>query len=227
MAVMTAMMIASLVGSGIQATGGLINAGKQRNLEKDANLAAEKNTRRALELARANPYKALGLRDDVYKNQADLIAQASSDALASGAGDTRGLATNVLGMQNAANQAMQQQTQKDYTDIETAVADQEAKGNISQGKIYSDRAQGAQEAAKAAREARATSLQSGLKGVTGLIGTGSMMPAAMKKVANPKYAAALAADPNTKVPKQIRAIENYEMEDVLNMIQSLQGNTPK
>lgn len=223
MAVMTAMMIASLVGSGIQATGGLINAGKQRNLEKDASIAAEKNTRRALELARANPYKALGLRGDVYKNQADLIAQASSDALASGAGDTRGLATNVLGMQNVANQAAQQQTQKDYTDIETAVAGQEVKGNIAQGKIYSDKAEGAQEAAKAARESRAASLQSGLQGVTGMIGTGAMLASGMKKVTNPKYAAAFAADPNTKVPKQIRAIENYEMDDVSNMIKALQG----
>lgn len=223
MAVMTAMMIASLVGSGIQATGGLINAGKQRNLEKDANIAAEKNTRRALELARANPYKALGLRGDVYKNQADLIAQASSDALASGAGDTRGLATNVLGMQNVANQAAQQQTQKDYTDIETTVADQEVKGNIAQGKIYSDKAVGAQEAAKAARESRAASLQSGLQGITGMIGTGSMLASGMKKVTNPKYAAAFAADPNTTVPKEIRAIENYEMDNVLNLIKSLQG----
>jgi hypothetical protein len=171
-------MLLEALSMGSQVVGGVINfiqAGKQRRIQRQAEMDAKKALEEAKRQININPFAALGIQKEPYELERQaLLSQGAQGIMAAQEADRGAAATaGRIQMAQAEAQAGQRTAMgKELTDLAKITAEEEANIKTQLAGIQLSEAEGYQKQAQEAKQAAAALTKSGAGAIQGAVQTG-------------------------------------------------------
>lgn len=161
---------ALLINLGVKVVSGgadLISANKSKNLQQEAEDAAEDAVAAAMQQAKINAQRMRTIDPSLYEQAQEEVSQDLTTVLDVAAGEdprlTAALGTKLFQQSQKQRQEIEREKRKDIQDLEKDIADEEQAVAKRLQTIELERAKGAQTAAAQYEQQRATQMQSGFE----------------------------------------------------------------
>jgi hypothetical protein len=178
MGVETALVVGSLAASGASAGISFAQAGKQKQLQKEAEMAAEKALAEARKKLDVNFYAGLGINKEPYNLQREASLASGAQLISAGAESERGvagIAGQVQMAQNAAQSGIASDMGTEMARLDEIVAKEDSRLAGEQANLYLGEAEGAQLAARDAQQAGAAATTAGVGSILNLANNASTL----------------------------------------------------